>query len=370
MNSLFLFSTIIDFPTNSPYNTNTMILSSQDTESIPDRLVTPEIEETEIDMDINLRPQTLFDFVGQEKIKDPLSISIEAAKGRNEAMEHVLLYGNPGLGKTTLASIIASEMGVKIKTTAGPALERVGDLAAILTNLGRGDILFIDEIHRMNKTIEEVLYSAMEDYALDLIVGKGPAARTLRMPLERFTLIGATTKMNLLSGPLRDRFGHVYHLEFYEPEDMEKIVHRNARLLEVTIEDEAANLIAGRARRTPRIANRLLKRVRDYAEVKHDGTISIEAATKALTMLLIDEHGLDEVDRKILKTIINAFKGGPVGLNTLAAATAEEMETIETIYEPYLIQIGMLERTPRGRKATARAQEHFNTIAQAQSALL
>jgi len=347
-----------------------MILSSQETESTQDRLVAPEIEETEVEMDINLRPQSLFDFVGQEKIKEPLSISIEAAKGRNEAMEHVLLYGNPGLGKTTLASIIASEMGVKIKTTAGPALERVGDLAAILTNLGRGDILFIDEIHRMNKTIEEVLYSAMEDYALDLIVGKGPAARTLRMPLERFTLIGATTKMNLLSGPLRDRFGHVYHLEFYEPEDIEKIVHRNARLLDVAIGDDAASLIATRARRTPRIANRLLKRVRDYAEVKHEGDVTVDAAANALDMLLIDEHGMDEVDRKILKTIIEGFNGGPVGLNTLAAATAEEMETIETIYEPYLIQIGMIERTPRGRKTTPRAHEHMHAIVKMQAALL
>ncbi|PIR03074.1 MAG: Holliday junction branch migration DNA helicase RuvB [Candidatus Magasanikbacteria bacterium CG11_big_fil_rev_8_21_14_0_20_43_7] len=327
----------------------------------------PEANEAEIDIEINLRPQTLFDFVGQEKIKEPLSISIQAAKGRKEPIEHVLLYGNPGLGKTTLATIIANEMGVNIKTTSGPALERVGDLAAILTNLGRGDILFIDEIHRMNKTIEEVLYSAMEDFVLDIIVGKGPTARTLRMPLERFTMIGATTKMNLLSGPLRDRFGHVYHLEFYEPEDMEKIVHRNARILDVSIEKPAVTLIATRARRTPRIANRLLKRVRDFAEVRHSGAITHEATSGALDMLLIDEHGLDEVDRKILRTIIDNFEGGPIGLNTLAAATAEEMDTIETIYEPYLLQIGMIERTPRGRKVTGKAREHIRLIASARS---
>ena len=336
-----------------------MITSSHESELEEERIVAPTVDEADIEIEVNLRPQSLFDFVGQNKIKEPLSISIEAAKGRNEPIEHVLLYGNPGLGKTTLASIIANEMNVTMKTTSGPALERVGDLAAILTNLGRGDILFIDEIHRMNKTIEEVLYSAMEDYVLDIIVGKGPAARTLRLPLERFTMIGATTKMNLLSGPLRDRFGHVYHLEFYEPEDIEKIVNRNARILDVVIDDEATKLISTRARRTPRIANRLLKRVRDYAEVKHDGDISHDATKGALDMLLIDKHGLDEVDRKILTTIIENFEGGPVGLNTLAAATAEEMDTIETIYEPYLLQIGMIERTPRGRKTTARAHAHL-----------
>lgn len=347
-----------------------MITSSEQSDLQEDRLVAPETDEADIEIEVNLRPQTLFDFVGQEKIKEPLSISIEAAKGRSEPIDHVLLYGNPGLGKTTLASIIAREMDVNIKTTAGPALERVGDLAAILTNLQRGDVLFIDEIHRMNKTIEEVLYSAMEDYHLDIIVGKGPAARTLRMPLERFTLIGATTKMNLLSGPLRDRFGHVYHLEFYEPEDIEKIVHRNARILDVQIETDAARLIAERARRTPRIANRLLKRVRDFAEVKHDGVVHHNATKGALDMLHIDEHGLDAVDRKILKTIIENFEGGPVGLNTLAAATAEEMNTIETIYEPYLLQIGMIERTPRGRRTTPRAHEHFNAILESQTSLL
>lgn len=309
--------------------------------------------------DITLRPQKLEEFIGQDKIKEPLSISMEAAKKREEPIEHVLLYGNPGLGKTTLASIIASEMDVNIKTTAGPALERVGDLAAILSNLGRGDVLFIDEIHRMNKTIEEVLYGAMEDYALDIIVGKGPAARTLRMPLEKFTLIGATTKMNLLSGPLRDRFGHVYHLEFYEDDHISSIISRSAKILDVDIHNEASDLIARRARRTPRVANRLLKRVRDYAQVRHDGIITPEITGHALGMLDIDHLGLDSVDRKILGTIVSNFSGGPVGLGTLAAAIAEETDTLETIYEPYLIQIGMLERTPRGRKVTGKAIDHL-----------
>ena len=328
-----------------------------------DRLVTPKTESSEEEkIEVTLRPQTLVDFVGQSHIKDPLSISMQAAKGRGEPLEHVLLYGNPGLGKTTLANIIAKEMGVNIRVTAGPALERVGDLAAILSNLAEGDVLFIDEIHRMNKTIEEVMYSAMEDYCLDIIVGKGPAARTLRMPLEKFTLIGATTKMNLLSGPLRDRFGHVYHLNFYEHSDIDKILNRNASLLKVTIDQIASAKIASCARRTPRVANRLLKRVRDYAEVKHNGIINEEITEAALTMLAVDQHGLDEVDRKILQTIIEKFDGGPIGLNTLAAAVAEEMDTIETIYEPYLLQIGMIERTPRGRKVTRLADEHLNNF--------
>ncbi|MDP2692421.1 MAG: Holliday junction branch migration DNA helicase RuvB [bacterium] len=329
-------------------------------ESEEPRLIAPtEIDEEEI-IEINLRPQSLQEFVGQEHIKEPLSISIEASRKRNESIEHVLLYGNPGLGKTTLANIIAREMGSNIRVTAGPALERVGDLAAILSNLAEGDVLFIDEIHRMNKTIEEVLYSAMEDYALDIIVGKGPAARTLRMPLEKFTLIGATTKLNLLSSPLRDRFGHVYHLNFYEQDDIKKIVHRSAKILEIDLQDIASDIISSRARRTPRVANRLLRRVRDYAEVRHDGIISEESTTDALGMLNVDNHGLDEVDRKILACIIEKFDGGPVGLNTLAAAIAEDMDTIETIYEPYLLQIGMLERTPRGRRATGLAHAHMN----------
>ncbi|OGH73994.1 MAG: Holliday junction DNA helicase RuvB, partial [Candidatus Magasanikbacteria bacterium RIFCSPHIGHO2_02_FULL_51_14] len=323
------------------------------------RVVAPEVEADEKTFDLTLRPKRLGEFVGQAGIKEQLGISVAAAKGRSEPMEHVLLYGNPGLGKTTLAHIIAREMESRIHVTSGPALERVGDLAAILSNLGLGDVLFIDEIHRMNKTIEEVLYGAMEEYALDIIVGKGPAARTLRMPLERFTLIGATTKMNLLSSPLRDRFGHVYHLNFYEPADIEEIVSRNARILSVSVEPGAAKIIAVRARRTPRVANRLLRRLRDFADVRYNGVVTPAVAEEALGMLNVDAHGLDDVDRKLLRTIIETFGGGPVGLNTLSAAIAEEMETIEAIYEPYLLQIGMIERTPRGRKATPSAYQHL-----------
>jgi len=329
-------------------------------ENLEPRLITPDEQDEERIIEITLRPKTLSEFVGQKPIKEPLTISIEAARKRQEPIEHVLLYGNPGLGKTSLANIIAKEIGVSIKTTAGPALEKIGDLAAILSNLEQGDVLFIDEIHRMNKAIEEVLYMAMEDYALDIIVGKGPAARTLRMPLEKFTLIGATTKISMLSGPLRDRFGHVFHLNFYTNDDIEKILTRNAKILETDMHPEAGKTIASRSRGTPRVANRLLKRVRDYADVRHNGKIEEEVTQQALGMLNVDDKGLDEIDRKILETLIDKFAGGPIGLNTLAAAISEEADTIETIYEPYLLQIGMLERTPRGRKATKAAYEHLD----------
>lgn len=324
-----------------------------------DRLVTPAADTEEVTTEFTLRPQTLSDFVGQEHIKQNLNIAIQAAQKRGEPLEHILLYGNPGLGKTTLSHIIGKEMNSNVKVTSGPALEKVGDLAAILSNLQEGDILFVDEIHRLNKTIEEVLYPALEDYALDIIIGKGPAARTIRMPLSKFTLIGATTKLSLLSSPLRDRFGHTYHLNFYEESDIEKIIRRNAELLNVEIHSEANQLIATRARRTPRIANRLLKRLRDFAEVENNGTISVENAKRGLGLLAIDEYGLDDIDRRLLATLIEKFQGGPTGLNTLSAAIAEEMDTIESIYEPYLLQIGFLERTPRGRMATARAYEHL-----------
>ncbi|OGF26530.1 Holliday junction DNA helicase RuvB [Candidatus Falkowbacteria bacterium RIFOXYC2_FULL_47_12] len=310
-------------------------------------------------LDQSLRPKNLADYVGQEKIKENLGIFMQAAKGRNEPIEHVLLYGAPGLGKTTLAHVIANEMGVSCRITSGPAIEKAGDLAAILSNLQEGDILFIDEIHRLNKAIEEILYPAMEDYALDIIIGKGPSARTLRIDLPKFTLIGATTKMSALSGPLRDRFGATYHLDFYTTDDIEKILTRSARILNVMIEFEACRHIASRSRRTPRVANRLLKRVRDYAEVRHDGTVTPEISQAALAMLEIDELGLDHIDRKVLLAMLEKFNGGPVGVNSIAAATGEEMATIEDVYEPYLLQLGFIERTPRGRVVTDLARKHL-----------
>ena len=323
------------------------------------RIADPEEKKEEAAFDITLRPKKLAEFIGQEKIKENLQIFMQAAKGRKEPIEHVLLYGPPGLGKTTLAHIIANEMGVNVRITSGPALERSGDLAAILTNLEDGDILFIDEIHRLNKVIEEILYPAMEDYALDIVIGKGPSARTLRLDLPKFTIVGATTKISLLSAPLRDRFGNIYHLNFYEDNEIGKIINRSAKILEIQMKDSSAGQIAGRARKTPRLANRLLKRVRDFAQVKADGKIDDEITKQALTMLDIDEFGLDEIDRKILETIITKFSGGPVGLNTIAAATGEEMATIEDVYEPFLIQIGFLKRTPKGRMATEHAYKHL-----------
>lgn len=324
-----------------------------------ERITDTEAAEPERIFEVGLRPQNLDEFVGQEPLKNNLKILLEAAKGRSEPIEHVLLYGNPGLGKTTLAHIIAKEMNAQIRITSGPALERVGDLAAILSNLQKGDILFIDEIHRLNKTIEEILYPAMEDYALDLVVGKGPTARTLRLNLEPFTIIGATTRLSLLSSPLRDRFGVTYHLNFYENDDIKKILERNAHRLEVEAHPEAVELLSTRARRTPRIANRLLRRLRDFASVKGNGQITSESAEEALKMLGIDQHGLDEVDRHILTVLIEKFNGGPVGIGTLAAASQEEEETIEEVYEPFLIQLGFLQRTPRGRMATPQAYKHL-----------
>jgi len=324
-----------------------------------ERMISPKLREEELALDTSLRPRRLADFIGQDRIKENLKIVIEAAKERGEALDHVLLYGPPGLGKTTLAHCVATGMNVNIKVTAGPAIERAGDLAAILTNLRKGDVLFIDEVHRLGRAIEETLYPVMEDFALDIIIGKGPSARSLRLKLDHFTIIGATTRLALMTSPLRGRFGVVYRVDFYDQPAMEAIVRRSARILGVGIDEGGVREIARRARGTPRVANRLLKRVRDYAQVRAEGRITEAVAEKALAMLEVDELGLDDIDRRVLATIIEKFEGGPVGLETIAAALSEESDTIMDVVEPYLLQLGFLDRTPRGRVATRRAYEHL-----------
>ena len=316
-------------------------------------------EPDEEQIEITLRPHSFAEYVGQERLKKNLRLAIDAAKKRGESIDHVLLYGPPGLGKTTMASVIANEMEATIRVTAGPAIERAGDLASILTNLADGDILFIDEIHRLSRTVEEVLYSAMEDFKLDIVIGKGPAARSVRLDLPKFTLVGATTRTGALAAPLRDRFGHMYRLEFYTEDEIARIIKRASGILESKIDEPAAAFLSRRARLTPRIANRLLKRVRDYADVNGDGIIDEKITVDALNMLEIDELGLDPADRQLLSHMIDSYGQNPVGLNTLAALTGDEMSTIEDFYEPYLMQIGLVERTPRGRRATHKAYKHL-----------
>ena len=327
-----------------------------------DRLIASEVDGEEIRYDNKLRPGQLTEYVGQEKIKENLNIFIAAAKMRNESLDHVLFYGPPGLGKTTLANIIAVEMGANIKSTSGPVIEKSGDLAALLTNLKHGDVLFIDEIHRLSNVIEEILYSAMEDYKLDIMIGQGPSARSIKLDLPPFTLVGATTRAGLLTSPLRDRFGVVHRLDYYNEKELETILTRSAFILEIAIVPEGANEIARRSRGTPRIANRLLRRVRDYAQVKADGVITRDIARKALEMMEVDAKGLDNMDHKLLLAMIEKYAGGPVGIESLAASISEEKDTIEDVLEPYLIQTGFIQRTPRGRIATPMAYEHFNKV--------
>jgi holliday junction DNA helicase RuvB len=334
------------------------------------RLVTATRVEDDAQYEAGLRPRALDDYIGQDRVRENLQVSITAARQRGEALDHVLLYGPPGLGKTTLAYVIGNEMRTTVRATSGPVLEKPGDLAAILTNLGEREVLFIDEIHRMSPTIEEILYPALEDYELDIVIGQGPSARSVKVPLQKFTLIGATTRAGLLTSPLRARFGIVHRLEFYTAADLEEIVRRSARILDVPIDEGAAAELARRSRGTPRIANRLLRRVRDFAQVRAEGRITMDVAAAALKLLEVDEYGFDEIDRKLLRTIIDKFGGGPVGINTIAAAISEEKDAIEDIYEPFLIQIGFLDRTPRGRVATPRAYGYLGLAAPGRNSTL